>query len=84
MCTKAARDEVYDLFNQTLEGNDTTEVTEHGLSSDDDYTSAGESTGTGHMSATTSEFEEDPGEGRIGIGGIPAERMQERRFFETS
>ena len=59
MCTKAACDEVYDLFNQPLGGNDTTEVVEDGMSSDDDYTSAGESTGTGLVSGTTSELEDE-------------------------
>ncbi|KAL9092230.1 MAG: hypothetical protein Q9159_000989 [Coniocarpon cinnabarinum] len=60
ICTKAARDEMYDLFNQTLDANDTTEVIDDGLSSDDDYTSAGDSTGgTGHISTTTSDFEDD-------------------------
>lgn len=57
--TKAARDEVYDLFNQPLDDKDPTEDVDGGTFSDDDYTSAGESTGTGHVSATTSEFEEE-------------------------
>ena len=47
------------MFNQTLHGNETTEVVDEGLSSDDDYTSGGDSTGTGHISTTTSEFDDE-------------------------
>ena len=50
---------MYDLFNQPLDAKDATEEVDSGMSSDDDYTSAGESTGTGHLSTTTSEFEEE-------------------------
>lgn len=59
MHTKAARDEIYDIFNQPLDAKDVTEDVDGGMSSDDDYTSAGESTGTGHISATTSDFDEE-------------------------
>jgi checkpoint serine/threonine-protein kinase len=59
--TKEAMNEVYDLFNQTLskisegssEGGDSQPESED---DDDDYTSAGESTGTGRISGTASEY----------------------------
>ncbi|KAF2421826.1 hypothetical protein EJ08DRAFT_672882 [Tothia fuscella] len=60
--TKEAMNEVYDLFNQTL--SKVSEAGSEGPDSqseddDDDYTSAGESTGTGRISGTTSEYGED-------------------------
>ena len=57
--TKVARDEVFDIFNQPLDEKECTEEVGSAMSSDDDYTSGGESTGTGHLSVTTSEFDED-------------------------
>lgn len=67
--TKEAMDEIYDIFNEPLkEGSETAqgmqseEETSDGdddddvVDDEDDYTSAGESTGTGHLSCATSEF----------------------------
>ncbi|KAF2687715.1 hypothetical protein K458DRAFT_331992 [Lentithecium fluviatile CBS 122367] len=59
--TKEAMDEIYGIFNQPLKETATeiaTEVeSEDEISDDDDdYTSAGESTGTGRLSCATSEF----------------------------
>ncbi|KAF1979971.1 checkpoint protein kinase-like protein [Bimuria novae-zelandiae CBS 107.79] len=63
--TKEAMDEIYDIFNEPLkEATETTNEIESeedmsdgdGDGEDDDYTSAGESTGTGHLSCATSEF----------------------------
>jgi checkpoint serine/threonine-protein kinase len=57
--TRAATDEVLDMFNQTLRnvGSITDQPETHADSDyeDDDYTSAGESTGTGHLSSVGSE-----------------------------
>ncbi|KAL1966917.1 hypothetical protein VTN77DRAFT_3661 [Rasamsonia byssochlamydoides] len=61
--TRAATDEIYSIFNQPLKVE--TAHADHGDSlfeseyEDDDYTSAGESTGTGRVSAGTSEFGDD-------------------------
>ncbi|OKL61111.1 hypothetical protein UA08_03464 [Talaromyces atroroseus] len=61
--TRAATDEIYSIFNQPLKTE--TENAEHGDSfldseyEDDDYTSGGESTGTGRISAGHSEFGDD-------------------------
>jgi checkpoint serine/threonine-protein kinase len=61
--TRAATDEIYNIFNQPLKSE--TATPDHGDSlfdsdyEDDDYTSAGESTGTGRVSAETSEFGDD-------------------------
>lgn len=60
--TKEAMEEIYDIFNEPLKENTemTTEEESEEESSEgddeDDYTSAGESTGTGHLSCATSEF----------------------------
>jgi checkpoint serine/threonine-protein kinase len=61
--TKAAMDDVYDMVNQTLsideptihEENEDAEEDDE----DDDLTSVGESTGTGRISASASEFGDD-------------------------
>lgn len=61
--TRAATDEIYSIFNQPLKTE--TENTDHGDSfldsdyEDDDYTTGGESTGTGRISADQSEFDDD-------------------------
>jgi checkpoint serine/threonine-protein kinase len=61
--TRAATDDILDIFNQPL--RNVGRIGEHSDSGgesdydDDDYTSAGESTGTGRISGTTSEFGED-------------------------
>ncbi|KAE8350022.1 Mad3/BUB1 homology region 1-domain-containing protein [Aspergillus coremiiformis] len=55
--TRAATDEIYSIFNQPLKAE--TEVAESSDFDDDDYTSAGESTGTGHISAASSDFGDD-------------------------
>ena len=59
--TKEAMNEVYDIFNQTLTKvpDQDQEDAESGDDSDDDYTSAGESTGTGRISGNTTEYETD-------------------------
>ncbi|KAF2106304.1 Mad3/BUB1 homology region 1-domain-containing protein [Lophiotrema nucula] len=58
--TKEAMDEVYEIFNQPLktpeEDHVESESGEDSSDDDDDYTSAGESTGTGRISGATSEF----------------------------
>jgi len=58
-------DDVYDLFNHTLklQSNQTDEAESSGDSGDDDddYTSGGESTGTGRISGATSEYGEETG-----------------------
>ena len=57
--TKEARDEMYDLFNHSIDERDVTEEVDGGMLSDDDYTSAGDSTGTGNISASLSEYEDE-------------------------
>ncbi|KAK8242545.1 Mad3/BUB1 homology region 1-domain-containing protein [Phyllosticta capitalensis] len=57
--TKEAMDEIYGIFNQPLKNSqDSDDDAESDEESDEDdtYTSGGDSTTTGHMSATTSEF----------------------------
>jgi checkpoint serine/threonine-protein kinase len=58
--TKEAMNEVYDLFNRTLtkipEGDSEGAESQAESDDDDDYTSAGESTGTGRISGATSEY----------------------------
>ncbi|KAK8154708.1 hypothetical protein IWX90DRAFT_490109 [Phyllosticta citrichinensis] len=57
--TKEAMDEIYDIFNQPLKNQqDSDDDAESDDESDEDdtYMSGGESTTTGHMSGTTSEF----------------------------
>ncbi|OJJ45422.1 hypothetical protein ASPZODRAFT_134075 [Penicilliopsis zonata CBS 506.65] len=59
--TRAATDEIYSIFNQPLKA-ETEERADSLCGSDyedDDYTSAGESTCTGHISAASSDFGED-------------------------
>jgi checkpoint serine/threonine-protein kinase len=61
--TKEAMSEVYDLFNRTLT-DVTTAQSEDGESladsdDDDDYTSGGESTGTGRISGAESEYDDE-------------------------
>lgn len=59
--TRAATDEIYSIFNQPLksETNGDAESVCESEFEDDDYTSAGESTETGRVSVTTSEFGEE-------------------------
>jgi checkpoint serine/threonine-protein kinase len=59
--TKEAMDEIYGIFSQPLKENPIEEATEvesedDVSDDDDDYTSGGESTGTGRLSTATSEF----------------------------
>ncbi|KAL4784323.1 Mad3/BUB1 homology region 1-domain-containing protein [Aspergillus varians] len=56
--TRAATDEIYSIFNQPLKA-ETENVAESSDFDDDDYTSAGESTGTGRISAASSDFGDD-------------------------
>ncbi|RAL16397.1 putative checkpoint protein kinase (SldA) [Aspergillus homomorphus CBS 101889] len=55
--TRAATDEIYSIFNQPLKA-ETDQAAESDFD-DDDYTSAGESTVTGHISAASSDFGDD-------------------------
>lgn len=61
--TKAAQEEIYDIFNETLKSEEFSEEaeaeTEAESEDDDEFTSVGESTGTGRISTTTSEFGEE-------------------------
>lgn len=65
--TRAATDDILDLFNQPLRNlgrGISSADAESGAESDydeDEYTSAGESTGTGRISGATSEFGDDDG-----------------------
>ncbi|KAF2664649.1 hypothetical protein BT63DRAFT_429406 [Microthyrium microscopicum] len=62
ICTKEAMNEVYDIFNQTLSaaGAITTEQEQEDTDNfTGDYTSASESTGTGHLSVGASEYGDD-------------------------
>ena len=74
--SKAATDEIYSIFNQPLKCEEPTKddtVSDGGDSDeeDDDYTSAGESTGTGRISGTTSEFgDETTNSAKLSIAGI--------------
>ncbi|GCB20282.1 checkpoint serine/threonine-protein kinase BUB1 [Aspergillus awamori] len=56
--TRAATDEIYSIFNQPLKA-ETENAAESSDFDDDDYTSAGESTVTGRMSAASSDFGDD-------------------------
>lgn len=59
--SKAATDEIYNMFNQPLKC-ETKDDTQNGLDSDlddDDCSTAGESTGTSRISGMTSEFGDD-------------------------
>lgn len=69
--TRAATDDILDIFNQPL--RDLGPLGSHADSGgesdydDDDYMSAGESTGTGRISGTTSEFGDD----ETGVRSVP-------------
>ncbi|KAF1356543.1 hypothetical protein BDV97DRAFT_287621 [Delphinella strobiligena] len=56
--TKEAMDEIYGIFSQPVKTEEEEEEESESDSddSDDDYTSAGESTGTGHISANASDY----------------------------
>lgn len=55
--TKEAMEEIYGIFSQPVETNEEpTEESELESDSDDDYTSGGESTTSGHISATGSDY----------------------------
>ncbi|KKK19732.1 hypothetical protein ARAM_006921 [Aspergillus rambellii] len=56
--TRAATDEIYSIFNQPLKA-ESQSVAESSDFEDDDYISAGESTGTGRISAASSDFGDD-------------------------
>lgn len=56
--TRAATDEIYSIFNQPLKA-ETEPVADSSDFEDDDYTSAGESTVTGRISAASSDFDDD-------------------------
>ncbi|KAK2792685.1 hypothetical protein FQN51_001604 [Onygenales sp. PD_10] len=70
--TRAATDEIYSIFNQPLKSEtmagDNAESLCGSDYEDDDYTSAGESTCTGRISGTASEFGEDETTGFRRIG----------------
>jgi checkpoint serine/threonine-protein kinase len=71
--TKEAMDEIYGIFNQPLKNaeEDVSEVQSGEESSEDDeddYTSGGESTGTGRISCATSEFGDETTAGDFTLG----------------
>jgi checkpoint serine/threonine-protein kinase len=71
--TKEAMDEIYGIFNQPMKDaeTDVSEVQSGEESSDDDeddYTSGGESTGTGRISCATSEFGDETTAGDFTLG----------------
>ena len=58
--TRAAQEEIYDIFNETLKSDEFGEEADSEAGSEEEeFTSAGESTGTGRISATTSEYGEE-------------------------
>lgn len=62
--SKAATNDIYDMFNQPLRkpsvaGNDSQSGDDAELTEDDGYSTTGESTGTGRVSAPSSEFGDD-------------------------
>jgi len=68
--TKAATDEIYEIFNQPLKSS-VHEIGEEGNEDDSDsddgeYVSASESTGTGRISGTTSEYGDETQDNLIG------------------
>ncbi|KAI9792008.1 MAG: hypothetical protein M1833_001292 [Piccolia ochrophora] len=72
--TRAATDEIYDIFNQPLKSDEKHESEDESAEEsegddEDDYTSAGESTGTGVISGT-SEFGDEVAEDSTGTGLI--------------
>ncbi len=83
--TKAATDEIYDIFNQPLKHSAAVEdESAYGSDDDDAYTSAGESTGTGRISGT-SEFGDDETEARsIGENETEAKSVTEWSDFTSS
>ncbi|KAI9784261.1 MAG: hypothetical protein M1835_003622 [Candelina submexicana] len=83
--TKAATDEIYDIFNQPLKHSAAVEEEfTYGSDDDDAYTSAGESTGTGRISGT-SEFGDDETEARsIGENETGVKSVTEWSNFTTS
>ncbi|KAF2753673.1 hypothetical protein EJ05DRAFT_469876 [Pseudovirgaria hyperparasitica] len=56
ICTREAMDEIYGIFNQPLKSSQDSENESDEVSSDDDYTSGGESTTTGRISVSASDF----------------------------
>ena len=71
--TKEAMDEIYGIFNQPLKTADekapeAPSGDESSEEDDDDYTSAGESTGTGRMSGVNSDFGDETTAGDFTLG----------------
>ena len=65
--SKAATDEVYNMFNPPSSSrHETAAAREESDDEDDDYSTAGESTGTGRISGTTSEFGDEDTMGTTG------------------
>lgn len=88
ICTKEAMDDIYEIFNQPLAPQaEETDDGETGEESDDDdedeYTSAGESTGTGRISATTSEFGDDTAGGDFTEHKVAGEESDEEETANT-
>ncbi|KAL1593933.1 protein kinase [Paraconiothyrium brasiliense] len=88
--TKEAMEEIYDIFNEPLKEvtETTTEVEseEETTDGDDDeeYTSAGESTGTGHLSCATSEFGDETTAADFTLGTtIGDDEVEESEADET-
>ena len=60
--TREAMDEIYGIFNQPADGSGASDggaESEFSDAEDDDYTSAGDSTETGRISTTTTEYDDD-------------------------
>ena len=72
--SKAATNEIYELFNQPHEKNldDTQSVDDDDLC-DDGYSTAGESTGTGRISDNTSEFDDTLASVRSGLENLSSQ-----------
>src|SRR5436190_22172880 len=85
--TRAATDEIYSIFNGPLKsetkGRDNAESVCGSDYEDDDYTSAGESTGTGRISGTTSEFGDETNEFKKPIGDNGGEDYEDETKAES-
>ena len=70
--SRAATDEIYNMFNQSHGSDPDPHNSKNDVESDDeddDYSTAGESTGTGRISGATSEFEGDDTVASVGTTG---------------
>jgi checkpoint serine/threonine-protein kinase len=93
--TKEAMEEIYDIFNEPLKESvetptemeseeETSDGDDEDDDDDDDYTSAGESTGTGHLSCATSEFGDETTAADFTLGTtIGDDEVEESEADET-